>query len=273
MRLALREALALGDREVVAFVGAGGKTTALFRLARELHAGGALVVVTTTTKILIPPASPDLQVVVESRPSRLLAAVATALARRLIPVAARATTADGKLEGVPPEWVADLARLPGVTHVLVEADGAARKPFTAPREGEPVIPASATVVVPVVGIDALGQPLSAMVAHRPERVTVLTGLADGDRLEAWAIARVLLDPRGSAGGTPRDARIVPLVNKADDPRRIAAAREVAAELRRAGAARVVIATLEAEHAVVEVSGDAVRQARAADSSSGRPSRK
>jgi len=125
MRLALREALALGDREVVAFVGAGGKTTALFRLARELHAGGALVVVTTTTKILVPPASPDLEVVVEPQPARLLAAVATALALGRIPVVARATTAKGKLEGVPPEWVADLAALPGVAHVLVEADGAA----------------------------------------------------------------------------------------------------------------------------------------------------
>ncbi len=273
VRLTLREALGLGDREVVAFVGAGGKTTALFRLARELRADGATVVVTTTTKILIPPASLDLDVVVEPQPSRLLAAVATALALGRIPVAARATTAEGKLEGVPPEWVADLAALPGVTHVLVEADGAARKPFTAPREGEPVIPASATVVVPVVGVDALGEPLSAAVAHRPERVTALTGLADGDRLEAWAIARVLLDPRGSAGSTPRGARIVHLVNKADSPQRVAAARELAAELRRAGAARVVIATLEAEHAVVEVSGDAARQARAADSSSGRPSRK
>ena len=128
-------------------------------------------------------------------------------------------------------------------------------------------------MVPVVGVDALGEPLSAAVAHRPERVTALTGLADGDRLEAWAIARVLLDPRGSAGSTPRGARIVHLVNKADSPQRVAAARELAAELRRAGAARVDIATLEAEHAVVEVSGDAARQARAADSSSGRPSRK
>ena len=254
MRLALREALALGDREVVAFVGAGGKTTALFRLARELRAGGALVVVTTTTKILIPPASLDLDVVVEPQPFRLFATVATALARGLIRVAARATTAEGKLEGVPPEWVADLADLPGVTHVLVEADGAARKPFTAPREGEPVIPASATIVVPVVGIDALGQPLCAAVAHRPEQVTALTGLADGDRLEAWAIARVLLDPRGSTRGTPRGARIVPLVNKADSPQRVGAARELAAELRRAGAKRVVIAALEATEAVIEVRG-------------------
>ena len=42
----------------------------------------ATVVVTTTT-ILIPPASLDLDVVVEPQPSRLLAAVATARAQAL----------------------------------------------------------------------------------------------------------------------------------------------------------------------------------------------
>jgi len=264
----LREALGIGDREVVAFVGAGGKTSAMFRLARELRADGATVVVTTTTKILLPASGSDLRVVVEADRSRLLAATVTAIEHGLLPVAARAAIPEGKLEGVPPEWIADLARLRGVTHVLVEADGAARRPITAPREGEPVIPGSATIVVPIVGVDALGH-LVSEVAHRPERVAALTGLAASDRLDARAIARVLLDPRGNTSGAPDGARIVPVVNKADDPQRLRAARELAAELRRAGAAHVVIAALEAEHAVVELSGDAVPQARAADRWRGR----
>lgn len=247
----LREALGLRDREVVAFVGAGGKTTAMFRLARELHADGATVVVTTTTRILIPPPSSDMCAVVERERSALLSSVATVIARKRIPVAARETTADGKMVGIPPEWVADLAELPAVRHVLVEADGAARKPFKAPRDDEPVIPSAATVVVAVVGVDALGEPLSA-VAHRPERVMALTGLAADDRLDARAIARVLLHPSGIAKGAPRGARIVSLLNKADDPRRVKHARELTAELRRGGARRVVIAALEARDAVIGV---------------------
>lgn len=253
--LTLREALRLGDHEVVAFVGAGGKTSAMFRLARELRADGATVVVTTTTKILVPASSPDLRVVVEADHSRLLAATATALEHGRVPVVARATLPEGKLEGIPPEWVADLARLRGVTHVLVEADGAARRPITAPREGEPVIPGSATVVVPIVGIDALGRPASE-VAHRPERVAAVTGLAASDRLDARAIASVLLGPQGNTRGAPDGARIVPVVNKADDPQRVRAARELVAELRRAGAERVVVATLEGTSAVVEIAGGA-----------------
>lgn len=249
----LREALAIGDHEVVAFVGAGGKTTAMFLLSRELRAAGAKVVVTTTTKILVPQESPEVRVVLEEREADLVGAVAAVMRRGQLPVVGRATTSDGKLDGLVPDRVDELARAPDVTHVLVEADGAARKPFKAPREGEPMIPASATIVVPVVGIDAIGRPLSE-VAHRPERVMALTGLSADAPLEAWAIARVVVGPHGNARGAPSTARIVPLVNKADDPRLVAAARMLAAELQRWGAERVVVAALGARRALVEVVG-------------------
>jgi probable selenium-dependent hydroxylase accessory protein YqeC len=248
----LREALGSGDREVVAFVGAGGKTTAMFGLAHELHAAGARIVVTTTTRILVPPPSAVLEVITEDHHPDPLSAAAATLAAGRLPVVGRAVTAEGKLVGIPPERVADLAALSGVTHVLVEADGAAGRPFKAPRADEPVIPASTTLVVAVVGIDALGEPLTAEVAHRPEQVTALTGTRAGDPLSTTAIARVLLGPDGNTRGAPPGARIVAMVNKADTPQRVAAAHDLAAELRRCGAERVVIAALEADRPIVEV---------------------
>ena len=249
--LTLREALAVGGREVVAFVGAGGKTTAMFRLADELRADGRTVVVTTTTKIMVPAESEGCELVVGTRDGDVVAATANVLGRGHVPVVGRAITPDGKLAGVTADQVADLAALPRVTHVLVEADGAAHQPFKAPREDEPVITASATLVVPVVGIEALGRPLLE-VSQRPERVMALTGLGPADRLDARAIARVLIGPGGCTNGAPSAARIVPLVNKADDAPRLEMARELAAELRRSGADRVVIATLGGSRAVVEV---------------------
>ena len=41
----------------------------------------------------------------------------------------------------------------------MEGDGAKGKSFKAPREYEPVIPIETTLVIPVLGVDALGQPL------------------------------------------------------------------------------------------------------------------
>src|SRR4030043_2196231 len=50
----LEESLGLKAKELISLVGAGGKTTLMFRLAKELVAGGKKVVTTTTTKILEP---------------------------------------------------------------------------------------------------------------------------------------------------------------------------------------------------------------------------
>jgi probable selenium-dependent hydroxylase accessory protein YqeC len=47
----LTQALALSPGDVVSFVGAGGKTSALFRLADELAGQGWRVISTTTTRI------------------------------------------------------------------------------------------------------------------------------------------------------------------------------------------------------------------------------
>ena len=49
MTVALAEQLGLGDRELVAFVGAGGKSTMLFGLGDELAAGGGGGIDVTTS--------------------------------------------------------------------------------------------------------------------------------------------------------------------------------------------------------------------------------
>ena len=49
-------------------------------------------------------------------------------------------------------------------YIINEADGAARKPIKAPNATEPVIPTSTTLIVAVVGVDALNSPLSQEIA-------------------------------------------------------------------------------------------------------------
>ena len=44
----------LTKKEIISFVGGGGKTTTMFSLAEELKAMGKKVLVTTTTKIFVP---------------------------------------------------------------------------------------------------------------------------------------------------------------------------------------------------------------------------
>jgi len=231
----LCESLDLGPREVIAAVGAGGKTTLLQRLAAELAARGACVVSTTTTAIW-QPAGP---LVVESNEDDLLAAVAALVAPGRVVTAAseRRLAADtpggtpcAKLAGVPPHLPQRLLALPGVSYVLVEADGARGLAIKAPAAHEPVMPPSATCVLAVVSIEALGEPLTAEIAHRPQRVAELLGIAMGTPLSPRHIATLLTHPLGGRKGAPGAARFVPFINKVQEEATLRGARAIAAQL-------------------------------------------
>jgi probable selenium-dependent hydroxylase accessory protein YqeC len=250
----LRTALALGPARVVAFTGGGGKTSAMFRLAREL--ADARVLVTTTTRIWAPRPDEAPLLLVGSEDEARQAAYDPAWIQG-VRVLGNELTPDGKLRGLPPEWIGALAA--DADYLLVEADGAAGKPLTAPREYEPVIPAATQLLVPVVGVDAVGVPLTAEYVHRAAEMAALLGVPPGTRLDPELVARVVLDPRGNVKGAPTSARIVPLVNKVDDAAREVVARDLADALLANGAERVVLARLASAAPVVAVLEPAVRR--------------
>ena len=120
--------LDMARHRMVALVGAGGKTSTLYALARQAADSGRTVVVTTTTHIL---RHPGLPLVEEPTPERLRAA----LEEHGVVTVGTVFRGD-KLSGAgTPE---ELHRAADV--VLVEADGAKRLPLKAPAEYEPVIP-------------------------------------------------------------------------------------------------------------------------------------
>lgn len=261
----------MGEGAVVTLVGAGGKTTAMFRLAAELRAAGGGVVVTTTTRILVPPRYTTRELVVDLSEPRLVRGVERVVSHGRIAVVGASVGRDGKLSGIPCRTVAALADLDAVTHVLVEADGAAGRPFKAPRRGEPVVPACTTVLVVVVGADAIGARLDA-VAHHVEPILALTGARAGDRVDTELVARVLTHRRGGTKGAPPRARVVHLVNKADTPQRARIARDLALRLRSAGATRVVVAACRRASPIVAVVDGATRQTRESGRSAARAPR-
>ena len=244
----LAQALAIGLGDVVALVGGGGKTAALYRLGRELAARGVPVVLGGTARFTPPEGGPppNLLVLAEQDPAPTLPPEG--------PWPLTVTTghgSKGRLLPVPAAWV-DVwhARHPDWVIVL-EADGSAMRPFKAPAAHEPVIPPSATLVVPVVGIDAVGRPLDDTHVHRHEIVAALTGAKPGAPVTEDVIAATLRHPSGGRKGVPPGARWVPLINKADNPQRLAHAQRLVALLA-AEAERVVIARLRGEPPVVQV---------------------
>jgi probable selenium-dependent hydroxylase accessory protein YqeC len=248
--MTLAEALGIAPGEVVSFIGAGGKTTAMYRVAADLAARGLKTIVTTTTKIF-PPNGPDIPLVLrEAAEGRAAARAAEALGRAPVVVVAARALADGKLEGLPAEEVAALRGVAGVSAVLVEADGSARKPFKAPAPHEPVIPAATTLVVAVVGAEVLGRPLSEDLAHRAALAAEQAGIRLGDPVTPEVVARVLLGP-ANLRGKPAGARLAGLITGARTPALRAAAERLARLLRDGGAAPVVLAELVGAPGLVE----------------------
>jgi molybdenum cofactor cytidylyltransferase len=225
----LWEALSVQKGEAVAFVGGGGKTTAMYRLGHELANQGWRVIVTTTTMIRPPTLESGEDLVVADDHAQALGLTKKALGQNhLVTLAAQHLPADNKLKGVPPDWIASL--LPLADAVLIEADGSRGLPLKAPAAHEPVIPAETSLLVPIVGIDAVGLPLSEETVHRPALFAALTGLAPGDLIATAAVSALLVHPQGALKNAPAHARIVPLVNKVQSEAALDAARDIAARV-------------------------------------------
>lgn len=200
------DALRCGPHEHIALVGGGGKTTLLHALARQLRGPRVL---TTTTKMGADQHG-GYTVLIDPTDEEVRAAAAED------PVVVWHEVAAPKAIGVDPQRCDRWFEL--VDHVVVEADGARTLPFKAPAPYEPVVPSTATLVVSVIGADALGRVI-ADCCHRPERVAALAQCSPSERLTPQAAARVLLHERGARRDLPPKARFVVTITKVADANR------------------------------------------------------
>lgn len=208
----LTRALGIGAGETVAFVGAGGKTSALFALAQEWETGP--VVLTTTTHLGAWQAPLAERHLIVQPGDDLLSLLPNEFHTLLLTGPAGADDRLTAVGGGALNELRVLCRQRGWT-LLIEADGARRRPLKAPAEYEPVVPPWADAVVVVAGLEALGQPLSAQSVHRPERFAALTGLAEGDGITVESVVALLASPQGGLQGLPEGARRLLFLNQAD----------------------------------------------------------
>jgi probable selenium-dependent hydroxylase accessory protein YqeC len=227
----LREYLRLTGGGVISLVGAGGKTTLMFRIAGELAEAGETVLTTTTTKIYVPSPEQSPQVIVSPAAKEVLEQARAVLSGRLHVTAASGHVGGGeKLAGFPPEVLDEIWRSGLFRWIAVEADGAAGRSLKVPAPHEPVIPTSSGWIVAVVGLDVVGMPLDERWVFRSPFYSRITGLPPGRPVTADSIAAALLHEDGIMRGSPSTARRYVYLNKADDPRRLESGRYLAAAL-------------------------------------------
>lgn len=224
----LRHILNLKNGGVISLVGAGGKTSLMFRLAHELSRQGAPVLSTTTTKIYAPNRKQSSFVIISGSAESLVQKAITVLKQNPhISAGARLFPFQHKLKGFSPEtidaiWQSDVFRW-----IVVEADGAAGKFIKAPAAHEPVIPQCTKWVIGFVGLAAVGKPLTEKWAFRPQLVSKITGLAPGALITESAIAKVLTSANGIMKGFPEQAKRFAYLNQAESHERLEAGRRIA----------------------------------------------
>lgn len=258
----LLSALDIQPGDMVAFVGAGGKTTAIWHLLRSLIARGERVIFTTTTHIFKPQRAPllldpypdaaQVALVLLHWPAVILAA---GLGEEGDPeMAARSPypASPRKLTGLKPEVITDLApRLPGITW-LVEADGAKGRALKAPADYEPVIPSGARRVVVVGSLAALGRPLNDATVHRADRAAALLGVPIGVPITPDMVAGLLGHASGGLKAIPPKASVAALLTQSEPTPRPEAATVARQLLLGQRIRRVVLANLRAAKPVMEV---------------------
>ncbi len=254
-RLSPGESLGLKARELISLVGAGGKTTLMFRLAGDLSSQGKKVVTTTTTKILEPSPEESPFLVVHGDEATLKQSVISRLDeyRHMTIVSER--LGEGKLKGISTSLIDELWGLDEVDYLIVEADGASRRPIKAPREKEPVIPSATTLVVAILGVDGEGKELNATNAFQPERISRITGIPMGEKVTDEAMAVLMTDPEGVFKGAPPAARVVVFLNKVDLRDGLAKGRGIGRKIierKHPQIERIILGQLRTEPAVAEV---------------------
>lgn len=128
-------------------VGAGGKTSLLYRLAEEYRQDKKRVLLTTTTKMYLPPEDGILNAPLESIKEKLTKdgfAVAGSI------------FSEEKMGPLPPPVFEEILSFADI--VLIEADGSKHMPLKMPGQDEPLLPKQCDFLVTLAGLSALNRP-------------------------------------------------------------------------------------------------------------------
>ena len=215
MNLSLAQALRVNSAACVAFIGAGGKTTAMFQLAQALSKdnGMAPVIVTATSHLGTWQLGLADRHVVADTPGPI---------ENLEHGLSGVTLITGEIDENRTKPVNDhlinwLQQFCGYHSIplLIEADGSRGKPLKGWADHEPPIPSFVTQVVHVAGLASLGKPLNEENVHRPELFARLSGLMIGESITTDSFVQALTHPQSGIKNIPANAHKVILLNQAD----------------------------------------------------------
>jgi len=203
----LSNSIGLKHGDVISIVGAGGKTTLMFRLAKEIKNNNANVLVTTTTKIYLPSEEEaDIICIGEDNFSECQ------IDKAGIYVYGSGVNSENKIIGLREEHLDRL--VPCFDYTVIEADGSKCKPLKGWKLYEPVVYKGTTKTIGVLDIQTLGMEISDSNIHRIEEFTRLTHGKPGEKITIDHLLKIIVHPMGLFKNHKGEKIL--LVNKADN---------------------------------------------------------
>ncbi len=172
------------------------------------------MICTTTTKILPPNSLQSPQTIFLNDDLPQFEEVSSEIADcRHLTVGRRIDSGSGKVLGVSNEQISSLTHM--ADHAIIEADGASGRPIKAPAPHEPVIPGIASLVIPVIGLDALFRPANSKNVFRLENFVEVTNSSPGSTITPHEIGLLSNHPEGLLRNVPDSAMVTVFLNKID----------------------------------------------------------
>ena len=212
-------------KEMISIVGAGGKTTLLYNISKELKRMYKRILLTTTTHIYIPPKDVYTDLFL-SNSRETLFKYAEAIKDKDLFIIGDSITKEKKIKGIDISIADEIYKLGIFDFILIEADGSKKKPIKAPAEWEPMIPQMSSMVIGVIGLDSLGKIVVEDSIHRLKEFCNISECRPGDIINGSMIAKLIKHPKGLFKNTPEKAEKIALLNKADNGSLIEAGFEI-----------------------------------------------
>ena len=233
----------IGQSRVISVVGAGGKKTILYALARALRGRVAL----SSSSHMAAYDTVVVDEVVSLRGGGPGLPVPTS--GRIVTFGGEAESA-GRIHGLSLSQIAQLVADPSFDYVLIKADGARSRWIKAPAAYEPIVPPGTDRVLYLISAQVIGAPLDERIAHRVERLAAVCGTQAGAPLTVEHLATLLASEAGALQGIGQ-AELLPVINMVDNNALAAQARAVACRAlsKTTRFERVVLANMQAARVI------------------------
>ena len=202
------------NSDLVAWVGAGGKSTLIFTLANTLY---EKCIITTSTHLSFDQISTaDHFTEINSTEQFDSLDLEKYEGTHLI-TGPESQIEPGKVTGIKQEIFYSLLNkckkinLP----VFIESDGSKNKPLKAPAKHEPAIPKGVNKVCVVVGLSAIGKQLTHEAVHRPELFSSLIKKPLGSKITWNDIYKLVINEEGSQKAIPINTEKYLFLNQSD----------------------------------------------------------